>query len=483
MLTELVKQSEVNDFPHYGSGSGDGIVYVGGGKYWPMIVAGIRVMRDTGCKLPVEIWYRGECESVELSDVEELNVRLCDVDALSDILKDSRISKGNPDSGGWEAKLYAIYHTNFDRILFLDADAYCINNPEPLFDLLNHAGFAFWKDFEQQRNSINWTHVTGVDGRDLPLVQGGQLLLDRIKSRKLIHVCNWLCQHSDYYFNFMYGDQDTWRVGLQLGLSDYIILPEMEWVCGRAFRCSHNGIPYVVHRTGGKLLEPKHIPERFKYVYTNPCYSIPREADLFTYFADVLNSKPVKSADVFTTIYQRRLWGSSSKSGSGSVVRDNQPVIDRINSLLRSDNLKSVIDVGCGDGQIGNKYECDSYIGYDCCRSILAECRLKFRGKRFVLIDIYTDYGMMEVADCLICKDVLHHHSNRWITEFVQFLIESKRWKALIFIQDSGQLKDRQDCHTGGYRALSHDMYPMNQFQFDSWVNIGSKQVLFKRLK
>jgi hypothetical protein len=127
----------------YGTGKGDGIIYVGGGKYWPGIVAGIRLLRtELKCTLPVEVWYRGDCEEVNPADVYAFpNVTFHDVDELGRQNGDNRVPTGKVASGGWEAKLYAIYHTSLDRVLFLDADAYCVNNPVPLFQLLDNYSF------------------------------------------------------------------------------------------------------------------------------------------------------------------------------------------------------------------------------------------------------------------------------------------------------------------------------------------------------
>ena len=119
---------------------GDGLVYVGGGPYWPGIVVGIRMLRSSGSKLPVQIWHRGVAEPVNEKQLEGLGpVEIIDMEAHGK-RTGARILRG------WEAKLYALAHCGFRRVLFLDADAYVVDNPAPLFEELEKAPFVFWSD-------------------------------------------------------------------------------------------------------------------------------------------------------------------------------------------------------------------------------------------------------------------------------------------------------------------------------------------------
>ena len=473
---ELLKQAQANEFPHFGMGAGDGVVYVGGGKYWPMIVAGIRLLRHVGCTLPVEIWYRGKCEEVFPEDVEGLNVRLCDVDTMGQVFGDSRIPTGFVCKGGWEAKLYAIYHTNFDRILFLDADAYCVQNPEPMFDELRGSSFIYWRDLHAQDNIVKWEEVyPSAIPENVPPVQGGQLLIDRNKAQRLIHVCNWMCQNSDYFFKRMYGDQDTWRVGLAMGLSDAWCIDFAKW--NRiAFECRYKEQTMILHRCRGKLFEPKYIPAGDRNS-SNPVFELPMEEELFTFFAEAVSAREPEASEVFAEIYRRKLWGTKSPSGDGSTLEQGQPFIDEANRLIAKYGIRSIVDAGCGTGLIGSKLNVDEYIGVDCYADIISENQKKFPEKTFLTVDILTEYDIIPVADCLVCRDVLHHWPTKLIVQFLDKLIESKKFKYLIICQDSKQFSDSQDCHLGGWRGLNFRMYPLNRYTFKEVCDIHYKTV------
>lgn len=477
----LLIESKRAEFPAYTAGRGDGVIYVGGGKYWPMIVAGIRMLRASGSTLPVEVWYRGGEEPVYPSDVEGLNVTLCDSHAVADTLGISRVPTGR--DGGWSNKLFALYHTEFSRVLFLDADAYCIENPAPLFAVLDNGAppFAYWRDLLSQNNSVKWKNVYAPGDRTfVPPVQGGQLLIDRTRAAPLVSLAKYMCDNAHYYFKHMYGDQDTWRVALALGVSSYTLIDYAHWRHGIAFFCGLTaGAPAIVHRCQGKLFAPQDIPAG-KVKYTNPQYGIPREAELFRYFAEVVNARPLPDTDIFNVVYARQLWGAGS--GAGSQLREARPVVDVINALIRSNGYTSLVDAGCGDGFVGAMYEARHYHGYDVSTDIVAQCRKKFPGKTYSVLDIGTEYAKLDSADILVCKDVLHHQPNAWVRRVVSGLIESKRYKALVFVFDCAQVAPDADCHTGGYRALAPDMLPLSAFQWDRVTRVLHKAIAFKFL-
>ena len=49
--------------------------------------------------------------------------------------------------GGFAAKSHAVLHSGFRKVLWLDADAYCVADPVPLFSLLDDAAYCYWADW------------------------------------------------------------------------------------------------------------------------------------------------------------------------------------------------------------------------------------------------------------------------------------------------------------------------------------------------
>ena len=253
ILTKMVEERGY-EFPQVPAMQGDGIVTVGGGKYWSGIAVSIKMLRESGCTLPVEVWYRGDLEPVKRDDVTDCgDVRFVDTYAHAAANGGARIL------GGWESKVWAMANTKFERILFLDADAYCLEDPTDLIQgLATSEPFQYWEDTPNQKDSIKWDKVWPKATRDIPPVQGGQMLIDRGRCWKFICIIQWMNQHSDLYYKHMFGDQDTYRVALD-AMGDKSL-----WKCLSSVNStknvlivSHNETPFIIHRTNSKLFPPQ----------------------------------------------------------------------------------------------------------------------------------------------------------------------------------------------------------------------------------
>lgn len=472
-LRDVLTQSDPDT--GYRFGGGDGILTVGGGKYWPGIFVMIRMARRHGFSGPIEVWYRGDCEQVHPGDLLGENVQFYDLDAMGRERGDSRIPTGNVGSGGWEAKLYAMTHTTLDRVLYLDADAYPVGDVSRLFSILDATPFAYWQDLPSQLRSIRWRNVypEGESTEVMP-VQGGQLLVDRRAAWKLVHAGHFMCQNSDYFFRHMYGDQDTWRVGLAMGASGFRCLGKAHWE-NVAFVCSHEGKPYVVHRCQSKLFSPADIPPG-KQRYSNPQYYLPDEAHVFDLLAEALANRGQSAGTVFDAIYNKRLWGRAS--GAGSAPREAMPYIQHVNALIQSKGYRSVVDLGCGDGIIASLLKCESYRGFDASERAVALARRRNRNLSFEVLDFYHKLHELPAADLLLCKDVLHHWPNDWVERWLSDLFAMDRWRHVVLCQDEKQVMPRQDCHLGGYRALDYRFHPLCRFPLRKAVSFYHKAIL-----
>ena len=84
------------------------------------------------------------------------------------------------------------------------------------------------------------------------------MFFDRPKAWPAILLTDWLCQHSDFYFRWAFGDQDCLR--LALGCLLEVTRREVgriEWI-HPAFVCyDDTDQPAIVHRCQGKLMGPR----------------------------------------------------------------------------------------------------------------------------------------------------------------------------------------------------------------------------------
>lgn len=453
----------------YPGGEGDGILTVGGGKYWPGIAVSIRMARSRGWRGPIQVWYQGVSEPVRPADVVGLDVEFIDITKLSDPPK---------VIAGWPNKLSAIARCPFERILFLDADAYVVADPTPLFPLADHpSGFAHWEDMPNQASSIKWPHVWphAKMHPPVPPIQGGQLVINRRTAWRQIAIADWICQRSEYFFRHMFGDQDSWRVAFEATAVRPMSLGRAGWQ-DVAFVCVHDQKAKVVHRCQGKLYDHAHIDPSRRGNESSPKYVLPCEAEVFSHLAAVLGDGG-GAERVFGTIYNRGLWGGTS--GVGSEPAEARPYVQIINGLIDLCGVRSVVDLGCGDGRIAERIQVQSYTGIDVHAPLLAGKSRPENGRTFAALDFYKDRDRIPAAEWLLCKDVLHHWPNAWVVEFLKWALAAKRWKRIVLTQDVHQQGDWIDCHLGGYRALHPHQEPLRQFGLKVFAEYLHKAILY----
>ncbi|PWY87228.1 nucleotide-diphospho-sugar transferase [Aspergillus sclerotioniger CBS 115572] len=126
-----------------------GLVSTAGGSYLPVLVISLRMLRQSGSTLPMEVF---------LANWEEYDGYVCQIVlpslnaqcvVLSEILDTIPNSKSAIEK--YQYKVFAMMFSSFEEILFLDADAFALQDPEVLFtsDPFLSKGLITWPDFWQ----------------------------------------------------------------------------------------------------------------------------------------------------------------------------------------------------------------------------------------------------------------------------------------------------------------------------------------------
>lgn len=98
--------------------------------------------------------------------------------------------------------------------------------------------------------------------------------------------------------------------------------------------------------------------------------------------------------------------GGNSGAGSYNNLAEFKAAI--INEFVSRRKVKTVIELGCGDGNQLEYFNFPSYIGFDVSDLILNKCRLKFNqdgNKQFLLMNEISD----QTGDLLLSLDVIYH--------------------------------------------------------------------------
>lgn len=122
---------------------GRGIVLTAGDDQAPYLLTTIPTFRKLGCNLPIEVMYLGD------SDLSE-DYR-ADLEALDGVITRDIAQMVNDEGwklAGWAAKPFAILHSSFREVIFIDADSLFFTNPEVLFDDPSYqkTGALFFRD-------------------------------------------------------------------------------------------------------------------------------------------------------------------------------------------------------------------------------------------------------------------------------------------------------------------------------------------------
>lgn len=120
--------------------------------------------------------------------------------------------------GGWELKPYAIQHSRFERVLYIDADNLPVRDPADLFDWDSFAatGAVFWPDIVQLRADNPIWELCGLDHQEMPSFETGEMVLDKPRAWPALALCTWLNQCSDLLYQHLYGDKDTFLLAWRL---------------------------------------------------------------------------------------------------------------------------------------------------------------------------------------------------------------------------------------------------------------------------
>ncbi len=114
--------------------------------------------------------------------------------------------------------------------------------------------------------------------------------------------------------------------------------------------------------------------------------------------------------------YWERRYRDGRTSGAGSEGVEGAYKATYVNEFMRDHDIVSVIDWGCGDGQVLGQLELRNpwraYTGIDVSPTIIERMRQRYRGLDFATPDETRQLGREWTADLALSMDVLFHLPN-----------------------------------------------------------------------
>ena len=148
----------------------------------------------------------------------------------------------------------------------------------------------------------------------------------------------------------------------------------------------------------------------------------------------------------FDDIYKTNEWGYGS--GLGSVYEFAKPYIPCILDVIKDNNIKTVLDYGCGDWQFSKYIKwnmlVDKYIGVDVAKKII-ENNIKEYSSEYIEFQYIDKNFIIPKVDLIICKDVLQHLPNLEVAKLIKEF--KKKSKYILITNDI-------HCGDGNYEDI-----------------------------
>lgn len=240
----------------------NGIVMVVYPELLASAYATIRALREVlVCRLPIELWFRKQ-------EMQLYPEAFTELQKLSNQMGRGITLRAIAEFGvaGFATKVYAIYHSVFESVLFLDADNVPVRDPTFLFESpeFKETGAVFWPDFWHPTSTIFniQPHSLVWELLDLPFIsmfeqESGQLLVNRRRQAGPLELVKFYTLHRPNYFDRMklaHGDKDLFRFAWLKQGAKFHMIQSPPAVAGKVINDSFCGMTMVQHDAEGGVL-------------------------------------------------------------------------------------------------------------------------------------------------------------------------------------------------------------------------------------
>lgn len=140
---------------------------------------------------------------------------------------------------------------------------------------------------------------------------------------------------------------------------------------------------------------------------------------------------------VFIRYYEEGFWADSTgSSGPNSAFEETPKLRHGLEALLKTYQIRSILDLGCGDANLFRYITLDSvaYLGIDCVPNLIKRNQQRFAEQAadmdFTCANILTT--ALPQADLILCRDVVHYLPNPLIANLLKNILRSNSTWLLI---------------------------------------------------
>ncbi len=207
------------------------------------------------------------------------------------------------------------------------------------------------------------------------------------------------------------------------------------------------------------------------------------------FFWNFLIISSLKGKNKFSYIYNNSYWKNQtngSRSGSGSNVSSTKNIILELNKLIKEKNIKSILDIPCGDWNWMQKLNLKnvSYLGGDIVDEIIKENNIKFSSDRIKFESIDIIFDKLPDSDLIIIRDLLVHLKDNEIFDFFKN-IKKSNFKYIAITSFDHILQNTKGTIDDNWRPLNLTIAPFYlrqpEIKLDDSCN-GTFNEKFKKL-
>ena len=171
-------------------------------------------------------------------------------------------------------------------------------------------------------------------------------------------------------------------------------------------------------------------------------YSLPWSYEVIQYYHRLILPSISTSGEYWKKRYQK---GGDSGYGSYNHLAEFKGEV--INEFVDANNIGSVIEFGCGDGNQLKYFHLKKYIGYDISETAVSLCQKLYRHDRTKQFKLLSQYKS-ETADLVMSLDVIYHllEDNVYFDYMERLFAASNRF-VIIYSSDRDEYKHKRTSH------------------------------------
>ncbi len=145
--------------------------------------------------------------------------------------------------------------------------------------------------------------------------------------------------------------------------------------------------------------------------------------------------------------YWENRYLAGADSGVGSYGFFAEFKADVLNKFVLKNNVQTVIEFGCGDGNQLSLASYNEYLGFDISNTTIVKCREKFKSDKQKSFGLMSEYNG-EKADLALSLDVIYHLVEDEVFEdYMKMLFEASNRFVIIYSSNSEDNSGYEGTH------------------------------------